>query len=71
MINWIGNLKDDCTADWRGLFLHAEEMDKYNWWSVYDKDNEIVASSNDIDKNFESGQVARDAAEEEARNYLK
>ena len=67
-INWTGNLKDDCTAEWEGMTLRAEEMDKADWWwAVYDSDNELIFSSNDFsEKEFKSGKAARHAAEQAA-----
>ena len=46
-ISWLGDLKDDCTAEWAGLTLRAEQTDrKHWWWAVYAAaDREIIADS--------------------------
>jgi hypothetical protein len=67
MIEWTGNLKDDCKAEWNGLFLHAEEMDKnYWWWAVSDPNGEQLISSNNSDDICKNGKSARVAAENAA-----
>ncbi len=36
---WEGDLEDDCSAEWAGLTLRAEEMEEnYWWWCVYDNE---------------------------------
>ncbi len=73
-IIWNGDLKDDCTAKWSGLMLRAEWMDEdYWWWCVYDMlDNQNqIDSSNEYDERFIGGEVARNKAEEIAKDYLK
>ena len=73
-IIWNGDLKDDCTAKWSGLMLRAEWMDEdYWWWCVYDMlDNQNqIDSSNEYDEQFIGGEVARNKAEEIAKDYLK
>lgn len=68
MIEWIGNLKDDCKADWNGFHLHAEEMDRnYWWWAISDENSEILASSDDYHYQFTSGKKARAEAEKVAK----
>jgi len=72
-IEWIGDLSDDCTAEWAGLMLRAEWMDdNYWWWAVYDMLNDEVAidSSNNYNSRFVGGEIARQKAEEAARTYL-
>ncbi len=70
MIEWVGNLKDDCHAEWKGIQMHAEQMDKnYWWWAVYDKEQEIIDSSNEHQEKFKNGKLARIAAETAARKY--
>ncbi|MCL9806541.1 hypothetical protein NAT51_13480 [Flavobacterium amniphilum] len=73
-IIWKGDLNDDCTANWAGLMLRAEWMDKeYWWWCVYDmldSENQID-SSNNYDESVIGGENARKRAEEVAKNYLK
>ena len=72
-IIWTGDLADDCTAEWAGLMLRAEWMDKdYWWWEVSDMDNpEIeIDSSNNYDTSFIGGDASRQKAEEVARKYL-
>ncbi len=68
-IIWNGNLKDDCTAEWQGMNLHAEEMDKaYWWWAVYDESNELIdVSDNHYPERYKKGKTARAAAELAAR----
>lgn len=29
---WTGDLDDDCTCEWRGYVLRAEQMDDNAWW---------------------------------------
>jgi hypothetical protein len=73
-IVWSGDLNDDCTARWAGLTLRAEEMDEGSWWwAVYDDDidNPVRASYDDDMGQAKSGQDARNAAEREARTYLR
>jgi len=73
-IIWKGDLKDDCTAKWSGLMLRAEWMDEdYWWWCVYDNlNNDIqIDSSNEYDERFIGGGIARNKAEEIAKEYLK
>lgn len=73
-IIWEGDLKDDCTAKWSGLMLRAEWMDEdYWWWCVYDNlNNDIqIDSSNEYDERFTGGEIARNKAEEIAKEYLK
>lgn len=72
MIDWTGNLKDDCKAEWKGLYLHAEEMDKNIWWwAVSDASHEQIVSSNDGEEIYENGKQARVAAENAAREHIK
>ncbi|MCJ8292696.1 MAG: hypothetical protein MJK07_23220 [Flavobacteriales bacterium] len=73
-IAWEGDIKDDCTAKWSGLMLRAEWMDEdYWWWCVYDTlNNDIqIDSSNEYDERFIGGEIARNKAEEVAKEYLK
>ena len=71
MIEWVGNLKDDCRAEWEGLYLHAEEMDRNNWWwAVSDEKHEQIASSNDGEEIYRNGKSARFAAENAAREHI-
>src|SRR5687768_4935409 len=72
-IIWTGDLNDDCTAEWAGLMLRAEWMDEdYWWWAVYDQQqNEVtIDCSNEYDKRFIGGEMARKKAEEVARLYI-
>ena len=73
-ILWRGDLDDDCSADWVGFGLRAEAMDDDRWWwCVYDHwadDGDAVASSNDDDIRYETGDAARRAAEQAARRRL-
>ena len=70
MIDWKGNLNDDCKADWKGIHLHAEKMDKnYWWWGVYDSNHNQIDSSNEYKEIFKNGKSARLAAEKSAKNY--
>jgi len=68
-IIWQGNLNDDCTAEWQGMTLHAEEMDKaYWWWAVYDELNELIDDSDSHHpERYKKGKTAREAAELAAR----
>lgn len=71
-IEWIGDLRDDCTARWAGLILRAEEMEKKSWWwAVTDLSNGLeISSSNESKKIIEDGVSARFEAESAAKNYL-
>lgn len=71
-ISWSGDLNDDCTAEWNGLMLRAEEMDRRQWWwAVYDESGEIIDDSNEhYPKEFLNGIWARTEAERVAREYL-
>jgi len=73
-IIWEGDLKDDCTAKWSGLILRAEWMDEnYWWWCVYDNlNNDIqIDSSSEYNEKFIGGEIARNKAEDIAKEYLK
>lgn len=70
-VNWGGNLNDDCTAEWEGMILRAEEMDKSEWWwAVYSINSLIDSSNNYHDRVFKTGKIARNAAEKAALDYL-
>lgn len=76
MIEWTGDLNDDCTARWSGLILRAEWMDNNIWWwAVSDAETglEIDSSNNDgyFDVRFASGTAARQAAERAANEYIQ
>jgi len=72
MIEWDGDLNDDCRAEWKGLYLQAEEMERNIWWwAVSKSDHEQVVSSNESDQVYTNGRAARVAAEEAAKAYLK
>ncbi|WP_442266110.1 hypothetical protein ACSIGC_17800 [Tenacibaculum sp. ZS6-P6] len=72
---WEGDLTDDCYAKWRGLLLRAEWMKgDFWWWSVYDllnKEKQIDSSNNYYPETFKNGKLARSAAVQIAKNYLK
>lgn len=71
MIEWTGNLKDDCRAEWRGLYLHAEEMNRNSWWwAVSNSSHEQIVSSNNGKEVYKNGKQARLAAERAAREYV-
>jgi len=73
-ITWRGDLSDDCSADWAGLLLRAEWMEKrYWWWCVYDMQDvneEQIDSSNNYNTSCIGGVAARANAENAARKYL-
>ena len=71
-ILWTGNLNDDCTAEWNGMMLRAEEMDRLDWWwAVYDADGEIIdGSNNHTSERFKNGTIARQAAESAAKRRI-
>jgi hypothetical protein len=71
-ISWLGDLDDDCTAEWAGLTLRAEYMDrKHWWWAVYDSaTSEIITDSHASSEVARSGKHARSAAERAARSWL-
>jgi hypothetical protein len=73
LIDWRGDLADDCTAVWNGLMLRAEEMDRNCWWWAVTQEEgrgDEIGSSNSDDRDCQSGEVARMRAEECARAYL-
>lgn len=72
-IIWTGDLDDDCTAQWAGLMLRAEWMnDRDWWWAVSDvATGRELASSNDDQRKYTSGTVARSAAERSARAHIR
>jgi hypothetical protein len=72
-IEWRGDLNDDCTAEWAGLMLRAEEMEENSWWwAVYDmqRGEMTIDSSNLYDENIIDGQAARARAEKMAKDYI-
>ena len=73
-ITWRGDLSDDCSADWAGLLLRAEWMEKKSWWwCVYDMQDvneEQIDSSNNYNTSCIGGVAARANAENAARKYL-
>jgi len=71
-VSWTGSLEDDCTAEWAGLTLRAEEMERAAWWwAVYDQaTGEVVADSHAASEVARNGKRARSAAETAARNWL-
>ncbi|GAA4509192.1 hypothetical protein GCM10023172_42310 [Hymenobacter ginsengisoli] len=73
-IIWQGDLADDCSAEWAGLLLRAEWMDRESWWwCVYDRQqiNEPqIDSVNHYDARCIGGEAARARAEHAARTYL-
>ncbi len=76
MIEWAGDLNDDCAARWSGWLLRAEWMDKDIWWWAVSDDetgDEIDSSNNDgyFDVRFTSGAAARQAAERAAKEYMQ
>ena len=70
---WKGNLNDDCTAEWKGMTLRAEEMDKaYWWWAVYGESGDIIDDSDSYyPEKFKKGKVAREAAENAAKKHMQ
>lgn len=69
---WTGDLSDDCTANWAGFTLRAEEMDEGVWWwaTYVDELNRQIASSNDTGVSPRTGEEARAAAFRAARLFL-
>lgn len=72
-IVWTGDLEDDCSAEWSGLLLRAEWMDKKRWWwAVSDlKNEEEIDSSNNYNTIAIGGQMARAKAEDAAKRYIQ
>ena len=72
-ITWIGDLSNDCTANWAGLMLRAEWMDEdYWWWAVYDmKKDATIDDSNNYTERFIGGGISRQKAESVAQEYIK
>lgn len=71
-IVWKGDLTDDCTAEWAGLMLRAEQMGDNNWWwAVYDmQQNDVtIDCSNEYGIFFTNGNTARSKAESVAKAY--
>ena len=72
MVNWTGNLKDDCRADWQNIYLHCEELNsKTWWWAIYDDEHTEIDSSNNHEEIARSGKAARTAAELAATKHLE
>jgi hypothetical protein len=71
-IIWIGDLSDDCTANWAGLMLRAEWMNEdYWWWAVYDiKKDATIDDSNNYTERFIGGEISRLKAESVAQEYI-
>ena len=71
-VAWSGDLNDDCTAEWAGLVLRAEQMDrKHWWWAVYDAaTSEIITDSNASAEIAVNGKFARAAVETAAKEWL-
>jgi hypothetical protein len=71
-ISWRGDLNDDCTAEWAGLTLRAEQMERTRWWwAVYDNaTGELISDSHATTTISRNGKRARGAAEVAARNWL-
>ena len=69
---WTGDLNDDCTAEWAGLTLRAEQMDrKHWWWAVYvSATSEIITDSHASSEVARNGKQARAAAEVAAKEWL-
>ena len=72
-IQWTGDLGDDCTAEWSGLTLRAEDMKRADWWwAVYDKrTGTIIGNSSQAVTRVTSGNKARSAAEALARSWIQ
>ena len=71
MIDWTGNLKDDCRAIWHDIYMHCEEMDRnYWWWAIYDSDGQELDSSNNYPDQVKKGSQARALAEEAAKKHI-
>lgn len=71
-IQWSGDLDDDCTAEWAGLMLRAEEMERgVWWWAVYDQaSGEVLYDSYGELGAGKNGSDARHKAEGAARKWL-
>jgi hypothetical protein len=71
-IEWTGDLDDDCTAQWAGLTLRAEEMKRGRWWwAVYDdRTSTVLADSNGSPTRVSDGVKARKAATTFAMRWL-
>lgn len=75
-VEWKGDLDDDCTAEWSGLLLRAEWMAGTRWWwAVSDlasgKEIESSNTAGHWEIDYSSGGMAREAAENAAREYLQ
>lgn len=74
-IVWTGDLDDDCSADWAGLLLRAEWMDKENWWwEVSDMQvagQPAIDGANERDESCRGGKRARMLAEQAARAFIE
>jgi hypothetical protein len=71
-IAWAGDLNDDCKAQWAGLTLHAEQMDRNLWWwsVTIERTGETLADSHNCGDTLRTGRDARNAAEEAAHRWL-
>ena len=72
-VAWEGDLHDDCTAQWAGLTLRAEQMTRTHWWwAVFDQTTgNTLADSNGVTDIARTGKAARSAAEAAARKWLQ
>jgi len=72
LVEWTGNLKDDCRAELRGVNMHCEEMDRnYWWWAIYDSEHNELDSSNNYLEKVKNGKQARALAEKAVSRYLE
>ncbi|MBL7704618.1 MAG: hypothetical protein JNM21_03620 [Taibaiella sp.] len=73
IIEWEGNLEDDCSAHFNGLLLRAEKMEHASWWwsvSLTGKYGKEIDSANNYAHKISSGPAARKAAERVAIAYI-
>ena len=73
IIEWEGNVEDDCSAHFNGLLLRAEKMQNASWWwavSPAGKYGKEIDSANNYAHKIPSGTVAQREAERVAITYL-
>ena len=65
MVDWRGNLDDDCSLERYGMLAHVEKMDRGRWWFAISRGRKDLFNSADNETyvKLPTGDVARAAAE--------
>lgn len=68
---WKGDLSDDCTCEYHGYTLRAEQLaDKIWWWAVYNSGDEIYGKNLDTVVDVSTGEEARLLCEIYCRKHI-